>query len=140
MSDPRPGTSSRDLNRLCPCVRSRFIDLAGVPGLKLVVIETLRDLERQAYYVEIGVSRTLKSGHLAQPPNGLSLAVDAVPKDLLKLKNWGGPLKKGAPPHELWLLYTDMARKNELLCGADWNGGPDTGWDWPHVYLKKCLC
>lgn len=142
MSDPRPGTSTKDLNALCPCVRRLFLDVYEAMKLReipLSVIETARDLERQRYYKLIGSSKTLKSSHLPQPPNGKSLAVDAAPKSVLLLKNWGAPLKKGAPPHPDWLAYTAEARSAGLLCGADW-AGQDQGWDYPHVYLTACRC
>jgi hypothetical protein len=100
--------------------------------VSLILVETWRDYPRQVYYVAHGVSRTMNSKHLPQPPNGLSLAVDAVPVRVLSLKGW-------APGHEDWLVYTAAARAQGLECGGDW-AGKDKGWDWPHLQLKECLC
>lgn len=130
-----PGYATTDPMKLCPCARSKYLDLVEVchgQGLKLLLIETMRDIVRQQYYREHGVSKTLRSSHLPQQPFELSLAVDACPKALLEFKNW-------APGHPLWLVYTAAARTVGLKCGADWLG-QDKGWDWPHVYLDKCQC
>jgi hypothetical protein len=110
-------------------VRTLFLDLCGAIGFPLAVIETRRDLERQRYYKAHGVSRTLKSSHLPQEPNGLSLAVDVCPKPYLVIKGW-------APGAPLWLELTEAARDLGLACGADWA----TFKDWPHLYLPKCAC
>lgn len=130
-----PGHSTTDPTKLCPCVQERYEDVrAGCEqqGFRVVTIETLRDLERQHYYLSIGVSKTLKSLHLPQPPNQLALAVDACPEPYLKVKGW-------APGADLWLKYTALARAAGLECGADWRG-KDRGWDWPHLQLPVCLC
>lgn len=130
-----PGFATTDPLKLCPCIREKYIALIEACrnlGVKIVPIETFRDVIRQKYYVEHKLSKTMKSKHLPQPPNGLSLAVDAAPKDVLALKGW-------APGHVSWLIYTEQARALGLECGADW-AGFNKGWDWPHVQLSSCQC
>lgn len=127
-----PGTVSTDPMRLCACVRSRFMDVVEscfLDGVKLVIIETARDAARQAYYVAEGVSKTLNSLHLPQPPFGLSLAVDAAPQSVLAMKYW-------APWHADWKTYGAAAKAVGLEWGADWVSFKD----YPHVQLRKCAC
>lgn len=132
MSAAIPGSASRDPLRLCPCIRAKYVDLvteAKAAGITLAVIETSRDAARQAHYRRIGVSRTLKSLHLPQPPHGLSLAFDVAPKDYLRLKGWfpGGPL---------WLSLGKLG----CALGLEW-GGNWSGWkDYPHFQLRQCGC
>lgn len=126
-----PGWSTRHLSGLCPCVRERFKRVKRdfeADGDALQVIETLRDLERQKHYKAIRVSKTLKSKHLPQPPNGLALAVDAAPKAYLAMQGWN-------PAGSLWARYHDLIEGHGLKSGyLQW------GWDHPHAYLDKCEC
>ena len=124
-----PGWASRDPLKLCPCVRAKWVEFVTRVQFAVVLIETLRDAERQAYYRAIGVSRTVKSKHLPQPPNGLSLAFDVCPKDYLRMKGWnpGGPL---------WSALSGYGVDAGLYWGGDWK----TWKDRPHFYQEKCSC
>ena len=124
-----PGWATRDPLKLCPCVRSRWLDFAERAPAPLVLIETLRDLERQRYYYNSRVSRTLKSKHLPQPPNGLSLAFDTCPREYLRLKGW-------APDGGLWYALGSVGLALGLHWGGSWTRFPDR----PHFYLTSCAC
>jgi len=127
----RPGTSSRDPLLLCPCVRLLYVQLrerAGAAGNEIALIETLRDATRQSYYLAMGVSWTLRSKHLPQPPHGLALAFDVCPKEYLAEKNWN-------PGGSLWY---DLGREAEEL-GLEW-GGSWMQRDYPHFALSECAC
>lgn len=113
-------------------MRSRFhehLSQAGLAGCIVTVIETGRDEERQAYYVEIGVSHTEKSLHLPQPPKGKALAYDIAPKDYLAMKGWN-------PGGDLWILLGTIGEG----LGMEWGGRWPTLQDRPHYQLKKCAC
>ena len=130
-----PGWASKDPLKLCHCIRSAYIELharAKASGLALVTIETARDFTRQRYYKSIGVSKTLNSYHLPQPPHGLSLAFDVAPKDYLRIKGWH-------PKGPLWFVLADLGRELGLEPGADFLG-MNKGWDWPHFQFKTCRC
>ena len=120
----------RDPLRLCPCIRSLYLTLmerCREEGIKLLLIETLRALDRQKHYVKIGVSWTLDSFHLPQPPNDLSLAFDVVPKDYLREPLW-------MPEGPLWKDVCGIGRGLGMFVGAPWPR--DKG----HYYIRKCRC
>ena len=132
LSASMPGWASRDPLRLCTCIRAKYLALharAKASGLVLVTIETARDFTRQRYYKSIGVSKTLNSLHLPQPPNGLSLAFDVAPKDYLRMKGWhpGGP------------LWDQLGKIGEEL-GLEWGGRWRIFVDRPHFQFKTCRC
>lgn len=118
----------RDPKKLCSCIRGRIEKLIQTFPEPLKIIETLRTPERQRYYIEIGVSWTIRSKHLPQSPGGMALACDIAPSSLLKLKAW-------APLSPLW---TEMGEKGEGL-GLKW-GGRWKQKDLVHFELPKCLC
>lgn len=139
-----PGTSSADPLKLCPCMHEYYTQVLEavdtepeiLPG-GIVLIETLRDVERQEYYIKHGVSRTMHSLHLPQPPNGLSLAFDICPRAYLNTKNW-------SPGGGLWDDLADIALSDDcplaLRLGVTW-GGEWEGWkDYPHFQIDKCGC
>lgn len=101
---------------------------AAAIGLDTVLIETLRDSNRQAYYLAIGVSWTLRSRHLPQPPNNLALAFDVCPKEYLSDKQWS----PGAP---LWFVLGDIGEELGLEWGGRWNQR-----DFAHFQLGTCAC
>lgn len=121
----------RDPNKLCPCAKSRYLDLRMLTkkhNLGVTLIETLRMPDRQVLYMAMGVSWTMNSMHLPQPPNGLSLAIDIVPVDYLTYKSWN-------PLGEQW---TRLQALGEL---AGWHvNGPWRSKDLAHMQLDKCLC
>lgn len=128
-----PGWATRDPNKLCPCIHllySRFIARFAAQEVWIQTIETMRDLERQEWYVETGVSRTLHSLHLPQPPNHLALAFDVVPRAYTTIKLWnpGGP------------LWDEMGALGRVL-GLQWGGNLwATFKDKPHFQLPHCMC
>ena len=96
------------------------------------LIETLRQEDRQAYYVRVGASRTMHSMHLAQPPNGLALAFDLAPTVYLSERAWH-------PEGELWHV---LGEAGEAL-GLEWGGRWGFRWgfrDMPHFQLRRCAC
>lgn len=116
---------------LCPCVRRLWDQLreqATDKGIETVLIETLRDAERQSYYLAAGVSWTLRSKHLPQPPNGLALAFDAAPREVLHQKGW-------APGANVWY---ELGEIGEDL-GLEW-GGTWVQRDYPHFQKSACSC
>lgn len=87
----------RDIDKLCPCIRDLALKLRVEclrAGFSITIYETLRMMDRQQLYVSEGVSWTMTSRHLAQPPNSLSLAFDSAPSQYMKMKHWNpdGPL------------------------------------------------
>jgi len=127
-----PGTASKDPMLLCPCVRSRYVatrERAAAAGLILTLIETRRDEERERHYVETGVSQTMHSLHLPQPPNGLALAFDIAPTVYLPTKGW-------SPAGALWAQLGALVKAAGLEWGGDWNGWKDLD----HFQLKQCAC
>lgn len=136
MSSGGPGFASNDPGLLCPCIKDKCLRLmvrAEEMGIQVTLLETLRDIVRQEYYLSRGVSKTLKSLHLPQKPNQLALAFDLAPTEYLKLRNWW-------PEGPKWLR---LGIAGEAL-GLTW-GGPgmnDDGfnWDCPHYQLSKCQC
>ena len=112
------------MNRLWVQVRESCRD----EGLDLVLIETLRDEERQRHYIATNVSWTARSKHLPQPPNNLSLAFDACPREYLVEKDWA----PGAPQ---WLIYGDIGMELGLEWGGLWRRR-----DYAHMQLDECAC
>lgn len=127
-----PGWATKDPLALCPCVRSRFLDLverAKAVGIELVVIETARDLNRQRWYKAHGLSQTLNSYHLQQPPGGKSRAFDVCPRAYLRTKQWN-------PGGSMWERLGEIGRALGLEWGGDWDGWKDR----PHFQLTACQC
>lgn len=130
--------SSRSLDDL----DSRFRPLAeellaksAAAGIHLTVICTLRSVHEQELAVRSGVSWTLRSLHLPQPPEDKSLAIDVCPTRLLTEKNW-------APLSPLWWVVAEIGVGIGLTSGMDWNhqGLPPVGesrpkWDAGHFQL-----
>jgi hypothetical protein len=149
------GWSTRDLRALCPCVRSRVEAVRELylhrVAAQLKVIETARDMERQAEYVRLGASKpaTMEDGphrgkHLTRDgriPERVSdarvLACDMAPAEYLSQPKWN-------PGGRLWLVYGELALARGLEWGGTWDDTPGRapydGWDRPHVYLRECRC
>lgn len=109
---------SRDLADL----DSRFYPLAVLLiancqtlNCPVTIITTLRSLPEQEQAVANGVSWTMKSKHLPQPPEGKSLAIDLCPTEYLTMKNWN-------PTGPLWWLIAKAAIDLGLRSGMDWHG------------------
>jgi peptidoglycan L-alanyl-D-glutamate endopeptidase CwlK len=94
----------------------------------LVMIETIRTIKRQRYYLNKGVSKTMNSYHLPQVPNMLSLAFDVCPHEYLSMPNW-------EPDGEKWDVMIELAVAMGLESGFRlW------GWDKPHLQQRRCSC
>jgi len=89
------------------------------------VIYTLRTEAEQADCIRRGVSWTMKSKHLPQPPDGLSHAIDICPVRLLVEKNW-------APLDPVWGIMGTEGKALGLAWGGDWKKNPDR----PHFEWK----
>ena len=129
MADIEP--QCRDLDMLCPCVRAKaeeFLAQASAAGIPVTIYETLRGIKRQEHYVEIGVSWSMNSKHLPQPPNDLSLAFDAAPTEYLTEPKWcpGGPY---------WRSLMHISESVGLFNGGRWEQR-----DYPHNQLAVCGC
>jgi len=123
-----PGKAWSTPSKLCPCIRDKFFQLeARLQELNIAykVLETMRDVERQIYYVNIGTSKTMNSKHLPQAPKELSLAVDLAPVEYMKLKHWN-------PNGILWETIRHHSREVGMICNIPW--------DKPHHQLNKCEC
>lgn len=132
MSLDVPGRAWRDPMKLCPCIRVRYarlLDEVALVGIRLTLIETLRDEERQRHYLAIGVSQTIKSLHLPQPPNGLALAFDVAPTAYLHVKGWN-------PVGDDWQTVGQISEG----LGLEWGGRWPKLRDRPHHQLRECLC
>jgi hypothetical protein len=129
---------SRDVAKLCPCVRDkweRLVDILEGDDIYLSTISVLRTKEEQAGYVKGGTSWTMASKHLPQPPKGLSLAIDVCPVPLLTMKNW-------APTSPLWEKVGEAAVEVGLRWGV-WRKdkqGVLRNIDKAHLYLSECKC
>lgn len=126
-------TDSRDPSDLCPCVRAKLERVllecrhAGIP---VTLISTLRSIEQQRRNVAAGVSWTMRSKHLPQPPNGKSLAFDLAPREYLDKKGWN-------PTGPVWDDIDVMCDTVGLKTGVFRNG---KNIDRPHHYLDACQC
>lgn len=128
---PIPGKASRRTQDLCPCLRDRYFRFAIralEEGIGCTLLETLRDMERQAHYIATGVSWTENSRHLPQPPKGLALAFDVAPTEYLSMKGWN-------PTGNEWAVLAAIGKTLGLVWGGDWKVR-----DRPHFQLEFCVC
>lgn len=105
---------SRNLDDLDSRLRplaDKLIARAQAEVCPITVITTLRTPEAQRQAVLSGVSWTLKSLHLEQPPEGKSLAIDIAPTELLHEKGW-------APESPLWILIGKIGQEIGLKWGV----------------------
>jgi hypothetical protein len=110
--------ASRNLNDLDARLRplaDQWIAACEALGVPVTIITTLRTSVEQHHAVETGVSWTLHSKHLPQPPEGKSLAIDLCPTELLTEKGW-------APASPLWWTLARCALDLGLRSGMDWHG------------------
>lgn len=127
-----PGHATADPQMLCPCMRLRWLALKSAAKellIDVVLIETLRDVERQAHYVATGVSQTMKSWHLPQKPNGLALAFDAAPRPYLSMKLWN-------PGGSAWQALGQISETLGMTWGGSWLGWKDPS----HHEIHACDC
>jgi hypothetical protein len=124
--------TNNDPMKLCPCIREKYfhvLEFCEYNGISIKTLETIRTLELQQHYLEIGASKTINSRHLPQPPNDLALAFDIVPVEYLTLKLWN-------PSGILWYRIAEFSKSVGLEPGTDWHRFQDN----PHHQLMVCLC
>lgn len=106
------------IEKLDPRVRDHAVQLINTAleqGIHLAIICTLRSEEEQRKALLSGNSWTMASKHLPQPPDGLALAIDVCPVQLLSKKNWD-------PTNELWWKLGHIGIQLGLRWGGDWQG------------------
>ncbi len=108
-------TSLDELDSRFRPIAEALIGRCRKAGIPVAVITTGRTIEAQKLAVAHGVSWTMKSKHLPQPPEGKSWAMDLCPTALLSEKNW-------APKHPHWWILAGLAVELGLRSGMDWKG------------------
>jgi len=95
----------------------QLLDQAGAAGLDPVVEDTGRTADEQKLKVSSGVSWTVHSKHLPQPPEQKSEAIDVVPRVCMALKYWGwnGTIKTS---HPYWGKLITIGESLGLRCGV----------------------
>jgi peptidoglycan L-alanyl-D-glutamate endopeptidase CwlK len=107
-----PSTSFDDLDsRFRPIAQELFTLCNMLEPMR--VVYTLRTPAEQADALRRGTSRTMKSKHLAQPPDGLSHAIDICPVRLLPEKLW-------APLDPVWSAMGAIGVALGLTWGGNW--------------------
>lgn len=126
---------SRQFNDLCPVVRTKALALfarCAEQHVWLILLDVLRDVEKQEEYVRTGASKTMDSLHLPQTRcvycKGMSHALDAAPikdldsTDIVKAIEWD-------QKNPAWATYGRIAKSLGFTWGGDW------GWDFSHVEI-----
>jgi peptidoglycan L-alanyl-D-glutamate endopeptidase CwlK len=103
-----------DMQPLC----LTFLMNCQAAGIPMTLIDTLRTPAQQQINVANGVSWTLNSKHLPQPPEGKSDAWDAAPTELIGTKLW-------SPASPLWGRVGIIGTQLGLAWGGDWTHHPD---------------
>lgn len=120
------------MSRLLSDLDSRFRPLvveliarAVEIGIPVMIIDVLRTPEEQKVNLANGVSATLDSKHLPQPPDGKSLAIDICPYDTFSLH---GPDKlKWDPADQAWTKLGQIGEDLGLRWGGRWVKPHDPG-------------
>ncbi len=108
-------TSIEDLDSRFRPLAEQLIARCRAAGCVVRIITTGRTMTEQEQALAHGVSWTLKSKHLPQPPEGKSLAIDLCPEEYLAMKNWN-------PGGALWWTIAGNAIALGLRSGMDWHG------------------
>ena len=113
---------SRRLDDLDPTFRALVFELiarCAEEGICLMIVDTLRTIDEQRDNLIRGVSWTIHSKHLPQPPNGLAKAVDVVPYELYTLARGGDKLEWNVD-HPVWNRIGVLGEKIGLVWGGRW--------------------
>jgi hypothetical protein len=113
---------SRALDDLDPRFRPLAIELVAraiETKIPVLIVDTLRTEAEQAINIANGVSWTMHSKHLPQPPHGLSLAIDLVPYDLFTLEP-GGDKLQWDNAHPAWQKLGAIGERLGLRWGGRW--------------------
>ena len=119
------GKSLDELDSTFRPFAEQLIAKANAQGLDVVIEDTGRSEDDQREKLATGVSWTLHSMHLPQPPEDKSKAIDLVPRVCMTLKYWGWNGKFGNS-HPFWFKLVVIGRSLGLECGGDWVR-PDPG-------------
>lgn len=109
---------------------------ATAEGLDPVIEDTGRDEVEQALKLASGVSWTIRSKHLHQPPENKSEAIDIVPRACIPLKYWGwtGSVEGS---HPSWGKLIAIVERNGAHSGVHFIH-PDPGHaQYIHSYSNK---
>ncbi len=121
-----------DLDSRFRPIAEKVIQQCHDAGVQVTVITTLRNLDEQKSAVAHGVSWTLNSKHLPQPPENKSLAVDLCPTELLIRASQPAATpyeKQWSPEHPDWWVIATIGVGLGLRSGMDWRdiGLPEVG-------------
>lgn len=113
---------SRALNdlsyRFKPAV-FEFLARCTEAGIPLLIVDTLRTPAEQAANLAKGVSWTINSKHLAQPPDMKSLAIDVVPYEVYTSAPGGDKLAWNAD-HPHWQKIGAIGESLGMTWGGRW--------------------
>jgi peptidoglycan L-alanyl-D-glutamate endopeptidase CwlK len=119
---------SRALNDLDSRFRPKAFELIArfaEAGIAVLIVDTLRTKAEQEVNLATGVSSTMNSKHLPQPPEGKALAIDVVPYAVYQLT---GPDKlqwNTADP--VWAKMGVIGEALGLRWGGRWKKPHDPG-------------
>jgi|SRR6267142_300506 len=106
----------KDLDELASYMKplaEELLSQAKAAGLDPVVEDTGRTVEEQDQKLALGISWTLRSKHLPQPPEMKSEAIDIVPRECMSQKFWG-------PDNPKWNRLGEIGESLGLFWGGRW--------------------
>jgi hypothetical protein len=119
---------SRALNDLDYRIKNlafEFLARTCEEGIPACLVDTLRTPEEQQANIAKGVSFTVNSKHLAQPPDGKALAFDVAPYAIYQLH---GPDKLQWDTNDpVWARYGKIGERLGLRWGGRWKTPHDPG-------------
>lgn len=112
---------TRNIHDLSPQVYPKFCEfLAELVNAKIsvMIVSVLRTEEEQLENIKNGVSWTVNSKHLPQPPDGKSHAIDVCPYDIYQLH---GPDKLKWDANDIiWKQIGEIGESIGLKWGGRW--------------------
>jgi hypothetical protein len=132
---------TRKLNDLAPECRPIFFELLArltEAGIMVQIIDVLRTVEEQKVNLAKGVSATMNSRHLPQPPSGLSHAIDLCPYSIYALH---GPDKlQWDSSDPVWGIMGPIGEALGLRWGGRWKSPYDVGhWEWNPASVPRVI-
>lgn len=103
-----------DLDSRFRPLADRLLAALAAAGFPARVTYTLRTLAAQEVAKAQGRSKTIKSKHLPQPPDGKSLAIDVCPECLIGMVNY-------APLDPRWWKVGEIGKALGLRWGGQWD-------------------
>lgn len=94
-----------------------FLARCTEAGIPLLIVDTLRTPEEHAVNLAKGVSWTQNSKHLAQEPDGKSLAIDVCPYEIYQLN---GPDKLQWADGPVWQKIGEIGERLGMRWGGRW--------------------